>query len=211
MVERFIFLNEIFYSIIGESSFVGYPSVFVRLAGCNLNCKYCDTKYALKDGKYISFKNLISDIEKFGMKRVLITGGEPLWQRETIPLIEELLNRNFTLFLETNGTISLKNVPREVFKIVDVKTPDSGEGNSFLMENLRYLKSGDNLKFVICSTGDFYWSVDFVKSIKMEKGVDILFSPAHGFFSMNQLVQLILKEKLDVRLNLQIHRILGIK
>ncbi len=211
MDEKFLLVNEIFYSLIGESSYVGFPAVFIRLSGCNLNCVYCDTKYANENGEFFSLKYILDKVKQYDVKRVLITGGEPLSQKKSIFLMEKLLQEKFHVFLETNGSYSLKEVPGRVKKIVDVKTPGSGECGSFLMDNLAFLRKGDNLKFVISSKDDFFWSLEFIKRGNIPEDVEILFSPVFEKFSPNILANLILEERVNVRLNLQIHKILKIK
>ncbi len=211
MGKKFLLVNEIFYSLLGESSYSGYPAVFIRLSGCNLNCKYCDTRYANESGRYISIDSIIDEVKFYKVQRALITGGEPLLQGNSIFLMEKLISNGYTVLLETNGSLPLKKVPGKIIKIVDVKTPDSDEGGSFLEENLKSLKKGDNLKFVISSVNDFYWAVKFLKERKLPDGVEVLFSPVFGRFSPTNLAKLILEENIDVRLNLQIHKILNIK
>jgi 7-carboxy-7-deazaguanine synthase len=207
-------VNEIFYSIQGETTRAGFPSLFIRLAGCNLECSYCDTVYARlpSSGKEIPVKDIILEAGMYdNIDHVTITGGEPLIQEDSIGLMDKLIEKGYSVQLETNGSISLKNVPHKVKKIVDVKTPSSGHGTSFLPENFKYLNSTDELKFVILDIDDYKFSVDFIKNNihKMhDKNIVINFSPVFGKISGNRLAELILIDRLPVRLNLQLHKIL---
>jgi 7-carboxy-7-deazaguanine synthase len=207
-------INEIFYSIQGETTKAGFPSLFIRFAGCNLKCGYCDTVYARvpSSGKKMSMEDIIHEVELYdNIDHVTITGGEPLIQSDSIDLMDKLIGKGYTVQLETNGSISLINVPYKVRKIVDVKTPSSGYGSSFLHVNLKYLNNSDELKFVILDTDDYKFSVEFIKNNthKMrDKNIVINFSPVFGKISGDKLAELILIDRLHVRLNLQLHKIL---
>ena len=200
-------VNEIFFSIQGESTYAGLPFVFVRLSGCNLRCNYCDTEYVRDEGIEMTMDAVLEKLCKFPCKRVEITGGEPLLQDETFPFAELLLNAGYKVLLETNGSRLLKGLDREIVKVVDVKTPESGCGGSFLMENLKYLNPQDEVKFVIGGIEDYRWSKMFVEDNIPGNGVKVLFSPVFGRFSSEELVSLILKDGLDVRFQLQLHKV----
>ncbi|MEW5693372.1 MAG: radical SAM protein [Candidatus Hydrogenedentota bacterium] len=208
-----IIISEIFYSILGESSYQGLPFIIIRLAGCNLKCSYCDTVYAqgFEKGRKIGFEEIYQEIKEYKVKRVLITGGEPLLQTETLKLINYLLNLNYFVLLETNGSLSLKKLPENVIKIVDVKCPGSGEGKSFLKENLKYLHFRDQLKFVISNRSDFEFAINFIRKNKLAHKVEISFSPAYNILSAFDLACWILESKEDIYLNIQLHKIINVK
>lgn len=203
-------VNEIFYSIQGESSFVGRPCVFIRLTGCNLRCSYCDTKYAYYEGKDMQVQEILKQVSSFDCRLVEITGGEPLIQDGTLHLIESLLTTGYEVLLETNGTKDISPVDKRCIKILDVKCPFSGESDKNDLKNLKRLGKRDEIKFVIADKRDF----DFAKRILHEYNVTpfdpnpVHFSPAYGILSPEVLAGWILKEGLDVRLNLQIHKII---
>lgn len=199
-------VNEMFTSLQGESTYAGLPCIFIRLTGCNLRCKWCDAKYTYYNGTLLSVNEIIDFAKSQNPKLIEITGGEPLIHKDfVIQLSQKLLDLNYTVLLETNGSISLNKIPGDVVKISDVKLPSSGEGNSFLQENLRYLTANDELKFVINDEEDFKTAVDFMKnnSVKAKP----IFSPAYnGNISLKDLAERILLEKLNVRLQIQLHK-----
>jgi 7-carboxy-7-deazaguanine synthase len=202
---------EIFYSIQGETTRAGFPSVFIRLAGCNLECSYCDTVYArtASSGREMLIKDIIHETESYeNIDHVTITGGEPLIQEDTIDLMNKLIEKGYSVQLETNGSISLKDVPYKVRKIVDVKTPSSGHAGSFLIKNLKYLNHSDEIKFVIFDIDDYKFSVEFIKKNTDVENTVVNFSPVFGKISGDRLAELILVDRLPVRLNLQLHKIL---
>jgi 7-carboxy-7-deazaguanine synthase len=207
-------VNEIFHSIQGETTRAGFPSVFIRLAGCNLGCSYCDTVYARSESSGIEMPidEIIHAAEVYkNIDHITITGGEPLTQKESIKLIKELIGKGYTVQLETNGSISLNDIPNKVRKIVDVKTPSSGYSSSFLYENLTYLNNTDELKFVILDINDYQFSAEFLKKyfqIIQMRNIVVNFSPVFGKISGEKLAELILIDRLPVRLNLQLHKIL---
>ncbi|HHE40612.1 MAG TPA: radical SAM protein [Candidatus Cloacimonetes bacterium] len=201
-------LSEIFYSLQGESSYAGLPCVFVRLAGCNLRCIYCDTKYAYEPEFTLSVKGILREVEKYHpVKLVEITGGEPLFQKGSIELMELLLNKNYKVLLETNNSISLEAVPDQVIKIVDFKTPSSGMSNNMLFDNVRFLNAHDELKFVISDRRDFDWALMIIKKYNLLK-FRILFSPVFRKLDSTTLAEWILKAKFEIRMNLQLHKVL---
>lgn len=213
-------LIEIYRSVQGESSWAGLPCIFVRLAGCNLRCSWCDSTYTFSGGKKMSAEEVLAQVERLApTKLVEITGGEPMLQeRELVPFMQQLLARGYTLLLETSGERPLANVPAAVHKIVDVKCPGSGEGGSFRSENLDALGPGDEVKFVLRDRADYEFARAFVREHRLDQCVrPVLFSPAfridvHGRTADNfeldprQLVDWILADGLEVRLSLQIHK-----
>ncbi|MHB1697580.1 MAG: 7-carboxy-7-deazaguanine synthase QueE [bacterium] len=209
-----LYVNDIFYSIQGESSFAGYPCKFIRLAGCNLKCGYCDTKEALtlENSNKLSMNEIISALDYKGGKinLVEITGGEPLLQEEVYGLFGELIKLNYSVLLETNGTINLSNVPKKVIKIVDVKCPSSGFSGEFQYENLKYIEEYDEVKFVIGTDEDYDFAKDFLKTNKMKTN-KIIFSAVKDAMPSKELALKILKDELNVRLGMQLHKILQLK
>jgi 7-carboxy-7-deazaguanine synthase len=201
-------VNEIFHSIQGETTRAGFPSVLIRLTGCNLRCRYCDTSYAWTEGRDLSIDEIISMVKKYGsVDHITVTGGEPLLQANSIHLMKRLIESGFDIQLETNGSISTRDVPPLIRKIIDVKTPSSGEVNSFLFENLDYLRSGDELKFVLSDRADYNYSKEFLKKYLEKSDIVINFSPVFNRMSFGELAGLILHDRLRVRLNIQLHRL----
>ncbi len=198
-------INEIFFSIQGESSWAGVPTVFVRTSGCPLRCTYCDTQYAYYEGKKISLEQIIEKIQSYPAKYVCVTGGEPLSQKQTLELMKRLCDLDYHVSIETSGAIEVELVDKRVKKIIDVKTPDSGAADSFLLDNISHTTAQDEFKFVICSEKDFHWSKSFVQT-HLSKGRVVLFSPSHGVVSEAELAQWILKDGCQVRMQLQMHK-----
>ncbi|MEJ5227432.1 radical SAM protein [Thermodesulfovibrio sp.] len=203
-------ISEIFISIQGEGSLVGIPMIFVRLSGCNLRCTYCDTTYSYDNGKEFSVDELLRIIKSSQLKYVAITGGEPLLQNEIYDLMDKLIDMKHNVVLETNGSISIERVPRQVKIILDIKTPGSSMESKNCLENLRFLKKADEIKFVITDRRDYEWAKDFLKKYSA-KTREILFSPAIGFLQPSKLAEWIIEDRLQVRFNLQIHKFLQIK
>lgn len=204
-----ITVNEIFRSIQGETGTAGFPSVFVRLTGCNLDCAYCDTRYARENGTPMEIEAVLAEIEhRVPFDHVTLTGGEPLLQPGAVPLVKEILARGWNCQIETNGSILLKDLPEQARKIVDVKTPSSGEPDSFEMRNLKYLTDRDEIKFVISDVADYEFSKDFIAKYLAKRGAVINFSPAADTMPFRELAERILADGLPVRLNLQLHRII---
>lgn len=199
-------INEVFFSIQGESSYAGWPTVFIRTSGCNLRCTYCDTTYAYYDGSKKSVDELLTTVASHGAKHVCITGGEPLLQPEVLLLMDDLCQKNYKVSLETSGSVSCKNVNPLVKKVIDVKTPDSGAADSFLMENLSYSSDLDEYKFVICSEKDFFWAEDFVKKHLKDREILILYSPSFNKVSEKMLAEWILSHKSIARFQMQLHK-----
>jgi 7-carboxy-7-deazaguanine synthase len=199
-------INEIFFSIQGESTYVGLPTVFVRTTGCNLRCTYCDTKYSYYDGDFRSEDAILKEIQSHPAKYVCITGGEPLLQKETLPLMSRLCDLGYMVSLETSGSKPIKEVDPRVKIILDVKTPDSGAAESFLMENLADLPASTEFKFVIGSEKDFEWSEFFCSQYGLDKKFTVLYSPSFGLVSERWLAEKILQKNSTARLQLQLHK-----
>ncbi len=199
-------VTEIFHSIQGESSRAGQPCVFVRLTGCSLRCTYCDTQYSYFGGEAMAIDVVVARVEEFRTRLVEVTGGEPLEQEPVYPLMNRLLAGGYTVMLETGGHVSIRDVPRDVVKIIDVKTPQSGEPETFLMDNLDLAAPHDEFKFVITSETDYEWSRGFVRQHLGDRPNTVLFSPAHGEVSNRDLAEWILRDKLPVRFQVQLHK-----
>ncbi len=203
-------VNEIFYSIQGESSHAGRPCVFVRLTGCNLRCSYCDTQYAYAEGEEMEIMQILNRVASHHCGLVEITGGEPLIQEETPLLIHQLLEEGYEVLMETNGSQDISRVDSRCVKIVDIKCPSSGHHNENDMRNLERLTQRDEVKFVICHRDDYDFArevVDFMRS-KPLGGCLVHFSPAFGRLEPQVLAEWLLKDHMDVRLHLQLHKIL---
>lgn len=200
-------INEIFYSIQGESTFTGLPFVFVRLTGCNLRCRYCDTRYAYEEGRQMEIGEVIDHVVRFNCKRVTITGGEPLLQTETPDLISQLIHDGYVVSVETNGSLDISGLDRRCTKVVDIKCPSSGMQDHNLLSNIGRLGNQDQLKFIIADRKDFEFASGIIE--KMDRPLpagNILFSPAHGQLGPDQLAQWILDDGMEVRLQIQLHK-----
>lgn len=208
-MEKHLNVTEIFYSLQGESTYSGYPCIFIRLSECNLRCVYCDTQYAFGKGKSMAISSIMEEVKKYPCSLIEITGGEPLLQEDVDALFEELYKFPYKILLETNGAISLEKVPDYVIKIVDVKTPGSGMEKSFLLENLQYLNPQDELKFVITDKVDYQFAVDFLKKYKPQVRC-VHFSPVTELLNPKELACWMLEDGLEARLTLQLHKIIGI-
>lgn len=201
-------INEIFHSLQGEADAVGYPTVFVRLTGCPLRCQYCDTEYAFHAGDWLGIDAILDRVASFGAKHVCVTGGEPLAQPNCLKLLSRLCDRGFHVSLETSGAMDIGAVDSRVVRVVDVKTPGSHEAHRNRLENLSLLRPGDQLKFVICSRGDYDWSKDFLAIHALRGRCQILFSPSYKEIPPKELAEWILADRLDVRFQLQLHKVL---
>lgn len=198
---------EIFRSIQGESTFAGYPCVFVRLAGCNLRCAWCDTTYALEGGISWSTGEVLQEALRLGGEIVEVTGGEPLLQEQAVPLMERLLEAGRTVLLETSGAVSIADVPRAVHKIMDLKAPGSGQCEENLWENLHHLQPHDEIKIVIGDRPDYEWARDVARRRDLLRRCRVVnLSPAEGLMAPARLAEWILEDGLPFRLNLQLHR-----
>ncbi|HJM82394.1 MAG TPA: radical SAM protein [Nitrospinota bacterium] len=202
-------VEEIFASIQGESTHAGTPCVMVRLAGCNLECFYCDTKTAINSaGKPMTITKIMDVVGKHRIKMVEVTGGEPLLQPSCNVLIASLIKAKYKTLVETNGTVNLSSFPREASYIVDIKTPGSGHAGSFLESNYKNLQKRDEVKFVISSKRDFDWACEIVNSGKLNECGQILYSPAAGSIEYKKLAGWIINSGVRGRLNLQLHKII---
>lgn len=202
-------ITEIFYSLQGESSFTGLPTVFVRLTGCPLRCVYCDTAYAFEGGERRSFDAILDEVDQYSTPYVTVTGGEPLAQPEALNLMTALLDHGKTVSLETSGAMSVEAVDPRVIKILDLKTPSSGEMHRNLESNIEFLDAKDEIKFVVGDRADFDWAVSKMIQFNLEKRVsNCLFSPIHGQLQPAQLAEWILQDKVAARLQIQLHKLL---
>ena len=204
-----LLVSEIFYSIQGESSFAGWPCVFVRLAGCNLRCSYCDAEYAFHGGVEKSIPEILEAMDSYPARLVLVTGGEPMLQRSVHELFQTLLERNYTVLVETGGQVLLSEVDPRVHKIMDFKCPSSGMETHNDYRNVNYLTRSDELKFVVGDRHDFDWACDIIRRYDLPSRVGmILFSPVYGKLPYAELADWILNCGLTVRLQLQLHKLI---
>ena len=201
-----LIINEIFYSIQGETSRSGLPTYFIRLTGCPLRCTYCDTGYAFNAGSKMSFEEILSKLNRDTTKYITITGGEPLSQKNVQSLMKELCDLNYSVSLETSNAITIEDVDSRVSIILDIKTPGSLESDKNLISNYSKLKKSDELKFVICNQKDFEWAVDYIKKNNLSLICPIVFSPSYNQMPLSELADLILKNSLNVRLQTQLHK-----
>ena len=199
-------VNEIYLSVQGESSYTGLPCVFIRLTGCNLRCIWCDTAYAFYEGKSMSIDEIVGKVKNFGVKLIEITGGEPLMQENVYPLMNGLIEKGFQVLLETGGSLSLEKVPRDIIKIMDIKCPGSGEHKNNNLDNLKFLETKDEVKFVILNRHDYEWSRDLIHKYKIHEIAHILISPVYDKLELKEIVKWILEDKLPVRLQTQLHK-----
>ena len=203
-------ITEIFYSLQGETRFVGWPTVFVRLTGCPLRCQYCDTAYAFTGGKKWTLEDILAEVSRYKTSHVTVTGGEPLAQKECLILLKALCDEGYTVSLETSGALDISEVDSRVIKIMDIKTPGSKEAHRNRWENLPSMTVQDEYKFVICNREDYDWSVEKVMAHKLSDQCTVLFSPSAGELPAKQLADWILEDQLPVRFQLQLHKILGV-
>ena len=199
-------VNEIFKSIQGESSYAGIPCVFVRLTGCNLRCSYCDTTYAYDEGTKMSVSEILKAIKVYGCKNVCITGGEPLLQNSITKLINLLKGNHYKIFVETGGSIDIDMLPKSVTRIMDIKCPDSGMDKEMDWQNIERLKARDEVKFIISSKKDYEWAKRISRKYKLMDRAQILVGVAHGKLKPKTLAGWILKDNLDVRLQIQLQK-----
>ena len=201
-------INEIYLSVQGESTHTGLPCIFIRLTGCNLRCSWCDTAYAFHEGKNMSIDEILQKVESFGIHLVEITGGEPLMQDNIYTLMMRLIKKGYKVMLETGGSISLERVPKDVIKIMDLKCPGSGEQEKNNLDNLKLLAPHDEVKFVILDRKDYEWSRDIIKKYKINETAHILLSPVFDKLELKEMVKWILEDRLPVRLQTQLHKII---
>jgi 7-carboxy-7-deazaguanine synthase len=202
-------VNEMFYSLQGESSYMGCPCAFIRLSGCNLRCTYCDTSYAFDEGAEISISEILHEVEKFPTRLALVTGGEPMLQKSVHELFTKLLDRNYTVLLETGGQVSLAEVDPRVHKIMDFKCPSSGMEGHNDYDNIHHLTQNDELKFVVEDRNDFDWACGIVRQYDLAARVgQIHFSPVHQKIAYAELADWVLNCGIPARLQLQLHKII---
>jgi 7-carboxy-7-deazaguanine synthase len=207
-VERRLKITEIFYSLQGEADTVGFPTVFVRLTGCPLRCQYCDTAYAFHGGEWMSIDGVLGRVAEFAPRFVCVTGGEPLAQKNCLPLLEKLCDAGYRVSLETSGAMPLAAVDPRVIRVVDVKTPGSREESRNRYEDLALLRPEEQVKFVICDRADFEWSRGKVAELGLAQRCTVLFSPSAEQVPARELADWILADRLAVRFQLQLHKVL---
>lgn len=201
-------ISEIFYSLQGESRTVGLPTVFVRLTGCPLRCNYCDSEYAFSGGEDMALDAILKQIDTWSPNYVCVTGGEPLAQKASLNLLRRLCDAGYEVSLETSGALDIAEVDPRVIIVMDMKTPSSTEVERNLLHNLTILHVKDQLKFVIADRADYDWACALVKQHMLEAQCEVLFSPVHGALAPQQLAQWILDDRLQVRFQMQLHKIL---
>ena len=201
-------LTEIFYSLQGEASRAGLPTVFVRLTGCPLRCTWCDTTYSFSGGEPASIESVLAEVGKYPARQVCVTGGEPLSQKECLSLLTALCDAGYEVSLETSGALDVTNVDARVARIMDLKAPDSGESAKNRWENLAVLNRCDEIKIVIASRSDYEWARDVLRERQLAQICPILFSPAQGLIEPQSLAEWILQDGLEVRFQLQLHKLL---
>lgn len=201
-------ISEIFYSLQGETRRVGLPTVFVRLTGCPLRCTYCDTAYAFSGGRNISVAAILNQVAEIAPRYVTVTGGEPLAQKNCLSLLGALCDAGYEVSLETGGALDIGGVDKRVMRVVDIKTPASGEVEKNRWENIPLLTSHDEIKFVLCDEADYLWAREILQLHQLHARCEVLFSPAHGMLNATQLSDWILRDHLPVRMQLQLHKLL---
>jgi 7-carboxy-7-deazaguanine synthase len=201
-------ITEIFHSLQGETSRIGLPTVFVRLTGCPLRCGYCDTAYASHGGTTVSLDHVLSAVAEYATRYVTVTGGEPLAQKSCLALLSALADRGYSVSLETSGALDVSKVDPRVSRIVDIKTPGSGEVTKNHWDNLAHLNARDEIKFVLCDEADYAWAKDVLTQRALERICPVLLSPVHGTLAPAQLAEWVLRDRLPVRVQVQLHKIL---
>ncbi|KGM07588.1 Queuosine Biosynthesis QueE Radical SAM [Methylophaga thiooxydans] len=201
-------ITEIFYSLQGESRTVGLPTVFVRLTGCPLRCGYCDTEYAFYGGQKMDISDIVEQVAAYKPRYVCVTGGEPLAQPNCIPLLTALCDLGVEVSIETSGAMDISKIDPRVIRVMDLKTPGSGEESKNRYENIALLKSKDQLKFVICHRKDYDWACETLAEYQLSDRCEVLFSPIHGELKPADLADWIVEDNLPVRMQLQLHKYL---
>lgn len=206
--EQRLKITEIFLSIQGEADSVGWPTVFVRLTGCPLRCQYCDTAYAFHGGRWMLIDEILAAVAAYSTERVLVTGGEPLAQPNCLALMTRLCDAGHRVSLETSGALPIADVDARVVRVVDFKTPGSGECERNLYDNVPQLRAEDQVKFVICDRADYDWSCRILEQYQLAARCQVLFSPSHEQLKAADLAEWILADRLPVRLQVQLHKYL---
>jgi 7-carboxy-7-deazaguanine synthase len=201
-------ITEIFHSLQGEADTVGFPTVFVRLTGCPLRCQFCDTAYAFHGGEWMSVDGVLARVAEFAPRYVCVTGGEPLAQKTCLPLLTKLCDANYRVSLETSGAMPLAGVDPRVNRVVDIKTPGSGEEKRNRYDDLALLRAEEQIKFVICDRADYEWSREKLAALDLSARCTVLFSPSAEQLPARQLADWILEDRLPVRFQLQLHKVL---
>lgn len=201
-------ITEIFFSLQGETKTVGLPTVFIRLTGCPLRCQYCDTAYAFQGGSWYHIDAILTEVKKYNVHYVTVTGGEPLAQKPCLDLLSKLCDKGYEVSLETSGALDVSGVDQRVVKILDIKTPGSGESAKNDWKNISHLLPQDQIKFVICDQADYDWARRIMIQFKLPETCQILFSPSYQEISPNKLAEWILRDQLPVRFQIQLHKYL---
>ena len=201
-------ISEIFFSLQGETSRVGLPTVFVRLTGCPLRCGYCDTEYAFQGGETLAISAILKQVEQYRPYYVTVTGGEPLAQKNSLGLLTSLCDAGYSVSLETSGALDISKVDGRVSRILDIKTPGSGEVDKNLWDNLRWINARDEIKFVLCDQADYQWAKQQLTEQCLYERCPVLFSPVHGELEATALADWILRDRLPVRMQIQLHKYL---
>ncbi|MBB3821687.1 7-carboxy-7-deazaguanine synthase QueE [Xanthomonas cannabis] len=201
-------ITEIFLSLQGEAETAGWPTVFVRLTGCPLRCQYCDTAYAFHGGQWHDIDAIVADVASHGVRHVCVTGGEPLAQKRCLVLLQKLCDAGFDVSLETSGALDVSEVDARVSRVVDIKTPASGEAHRNRWDNLALLTARDQIKFVICSRADYDWSREIVAAHALDRRCTVWFSPSKSEVTPRQLADWIVADRVPVRFQMQLHKIL---
>jgi 7-carboxy-7-deazaguanine synthase len=201
-------ITEIFFSLQGETRTVGLPTVFIRLTGCPLRCGYCDTAYAFQGGEWQEIDDILKKVAQYGAQYVTVTGGEPLAQKSCLELLQKLCDVGYEVSLETSGALDVSQVDLRVVKVVDIKTPGSGEVTKNHFENIPYLLPHDQVKFVICNRADYDWAKDIIQQYQLDTLCQLLFSPEFSSQKAGELADWIIEDRLPVRLQIQLHKYL---
>lgn len=199
-------ITEIFFSLQGETSRTGLPTVFVRLTGCPLRCGYCDTAYAFHGGESLTLEKILAEVARYRTRYVTVTGGEPLAQKNCLALLKALADRGYSVSLETGGALDVSRVDARVSKILDIKTPGSGEAEKNLWTNLAHLTARDEIKFVLCGEADYEWAKQVLAERRLDRICPVLFSPSHHDLPAKMLAEWILRDQLPVRMQVQLHK-----
>ncbi|MFI4956304.1 MAG: 7-carboxy-7-deazaguanine synthase QueE [Gammaproteobacteria bacterium] len=201
-------ITEIFYSLQGESTTMGFPTVFIRLTGCPLRCGYCDTEYAFTGGNKMSIDEVLEKVARFAPRYVCVTGGEPLAQKNAWPLMQRLCNAGYHVSIETSGAITLENIDPRVMIVMDLKTPGSGEVSRNLMSNIPLLKKTDQIKFVLTNRDDYLWAKKMIEDHALDTRCQLLFSPSYEQLQPKVLAEWIIEDNLPVRFQMQLHKVI---
>jgi 7-carboxy-7-deazaguanine synthase len=201
-------VTEIFYSLQGESLTAGRPTVFVRLTGCPLRCTYCDTAYAFSGGEWLSIEVIMDRVARYRLEHVCVTGGEPLAQQGTGELLKRLCDQGYCVSLETGGALDISRIDQRVSRVMDIKTPGSGESDRNMVANFTQLTKQDQIKFVICDEDDYLWCRNMLEAYRLHETCEVFVSPVYGQMDASQLADWVLRDRLPVRFQLQLHKLL---